>query len=149
MMSRIDNPESLGALSMHIRTVATTGLLAACGVVAAVLVTAQTPVGQQQVLPDTTAIPPAMIDAGRKIFHGRGTCFACHGMNLEGGPIAPTLKEHSWKDAKNGDLGAIYHVVTHGVKGTAMVSHPGGIADADAVNVAAYVWSVGHRGTKP
>ena len=123
---------------MHIRTVATTGLLAACGVVAAVLV-----------VPDTTASPPAMIDAGRKIFHGRGTCFACHGMNLEGGPIAPTLKEHSWKDAKNGDLGAIYHVVTHGVTGTAMVSHPGGIADADAVNVAAYVWSVGHRGTKP
>ena len=135
---------------MHIRIVAATAVSVACAVVAATLVTAQaSPVGKQQVLPDTTAIPPATIDAGRKIFHGRGTCFACHGMNLEGGPIAPTLKEHSWKDAKNGDLGAIYYVVTHGVKGTAMVSHPGGIADADAVNVAAYVWSVGHRGTKP
>lgn len=107
------------------------------------------PVVQQVALPDTNAIPPAMVNAGRKIFHGRGSCLACHGMNLEGGPIAPTLKEHSWKDAKNGDLAAIYYVVTHGVKGTAMVSHPGGISDDDAVNVASYVWSVGHRGTKP
>ena len=122
----------------------------ACALTAAAFAAAQAPAAaQQHVLPDTTAIPPAMIDAGRKIFHGRGTCFACHGMNLEGGPIAPTLKEHSWKDAKNGDLGAIYYVVTHGVKGTAMVSHPGGIADADAVNVASYVWSVGHRATRP
>lgn len=111
---------------------------------------AQAPAGAQQpALPDTNAIPPATVDAGRKIFHGRGTCFACHGMNLEGGPIAPTLKQHSWKDAKNGDLSAIFYVVTHGVTGTAMVSHPGGISDADAVNVASYVWSVGHRGVKP
>ena len=135
---------------MHIRSVAAAGLPIAGAIVAAALATAQAPPArQQQVLPDSNAIPPAMIDAGRKIFHGRGTCFACHGMKLEGGPIAPTLKEHSWKDAKNGDLGAIYYVVTHGVKGSAMVSHPGGIADADAVNVAAYVWSVGHRAATP
>ena len=135
---------------MHVRIVAAAGLPVACAVVVAALATAQaSSIGQQQVLPDTNAIPPAMIDAGRKTFHGRGTCFACHGTNLEGGPIAPTLKEHSWKDAKNGDLGAIYYVVTHGVKGSAMVAHPGGIADADAVKVAAYVWSVGHRDTKP
>lgn len=135
---------------MRIRIVAVAGVPTACALAAAALAAAQAPVpGRQQVLPDTNAIPPAMIDAGRKIFHGRGSCFACHGMNLEGGPIAPTLKEHSWKDAKNGDLAAIYHVVSNGVKGTMMVAHPGGIADADAVNVAAYVWSVGHRGTKP
>ncbi len=121
-----------------------------CALTAAAFSTARARLeAQQPALPDTHAIPPAMIDAGRKIFHGRGSCFACHGTNLEGGPIAPTLKEHSWKDAKNGDLGAILHVVTTGVKGTMMVAHPGGIADADAVNVAAYVWSVGHRGTKP
>lgn len=117
---------------------------------AAALATAQAPAaGQQPTLPDTNAVAPAVVDAGRKIFHGRGTCFGCHGMMLEGGPIAPTLKEHSWKDAKGGDLSAIYYVVTHGVKGTAMVSHPGGISDADAANVAFYVWSVGHRGAKP
>ena len=107
------------------------------------------PAVQQQVLPDTNAISPEMVTAGRKVFHGQGSCFACHGMNLEGGPIAPTLKSHAWKDAKGGDLIAIYYVITHGVNGTAMVSHPGGISDADAVRVATYIWSVGHRGAKP
>ena len=135
---------------MRLRTVAMVVAPVAGVLTAAVFATAHARLAAQQpVLPDTSAIPSAMIDAGRKTFHGRGTCFACHGTNLEGGPIAPTLKEHSWKDAKNGDLGAIYYVVSHGVKGTAMVAHPGGIADADAVNVAAYVWSVGHRATKP
>jgi mono/diheme cytochrome c family protein len=103
----------------------------------------------QDALPDTSAITPDMVDAGRRVFHGQGTCFACHGANLEGGPIAPTLKPHAWKDAKGGELGAIYYVVTHGVSGTAMVSHPGGISDADAAHAAEYIWSVGHRGAKP
>jgi mono/diheme cytochrome c family protein len=120
----------------------------ALGVV--VLATAQHPsTVQQEALPDTNAITPDMVNAGRRVFHGQGTCFACHGMNLEGGPIAPTLKPHAWKDAKGGDLSAIYYVITHGVNGTAMVSHPGGISDADAVRAATYIWSVGHRGAKP
>ena len=104
---------------------------------------------QSAAFPDSSAISPEMVSAGRRIFHGQGTCFGCHGMNLEGGPIAPTLKGHAWKDAKGGELSAIYRIVTHGVPGTAMVAHPGGISDADAARVAAYVWSVGHRGEKP
>src|SRR5665213_3178443 len=63
---------------------------------------------QPFVLPDTNAITPEMVNAGRVIFHGQGTCFACHGAGLEGGPIAPTLKPHAWKDAKTGSLPAIY-----------------------------------------
>jgi len=104
---------------------------------------------QQEALPDTNAIPPDMVSDGRRIFHGKGTCFACHGARLEGGPIAPTLKPHAWKDAKGGDLSAIHYVVTHGVSGTAMVSHPGGISDAEAIRVAVYIWAVGHRGATP
>jgi mono/diheme cytochrome c family protein len=104
---------------------------------------------QTPALPDTSAITPEMVNAGRKIFHSQGTCFACHGMQLEGGPVAPTLKPHAWRDAKGGELSAIFYVVTHGVQGTLMVSHPGGISDADAVRVATYIWSVGHRGAKP
>lgn len=99
--------------------------------------------------PDTSAITPAMIDAGRRIFHGKGMCFACHGMKLQGGPVAPPLLPHQWKDAKGGELSAIFYVDTHGVTGTVMIAHPGGISDAEAGQVAAYIWSVGHRGTKP
>lgn len=107
------------------------------------------PARQQEALPDTSAIPPEMVNDGRRIFHGKGTCFACHGAHLEGGPIAPTLKPHAWKDAKGGDLSAIHYVVTHGVSGTPMVSHPGGISDAEAIRVAVYIWAVGHRGATP
>ena len=99
--------------------------------------------------PDTAAITPQMVDLGRAIFHGKGTCFACHGQNLEGGQIAPTLKPHAWRDAKNGDFAAIYYVATHGVPSTLMVSHPGGISDAEAKAVASYVWSVGQGKAKP
>ena len=98
---------------------------------------------------DSTAITPEAIATGRQIFHGKGMCFACHGARLEGGPIAPPLKPHNWKDAKGGDLDAIFYVDTHGVQGTAMVPHPGGITDAEASKVAAYIWSVGHRGVQP
>ncbi len=92
---------------------------------------------------------PAAIGGGREIFHGAGSCQVCHGPNLEGGPMAPTLKTHPWKDAKGGGYDAILNVVMKGVPGTAMVSHPGGISDEDARRVAAYVWAVGHGKATP
>ncbi len=101
------------------------------------------------IAPDTNAITPAAVDMGRAIFHGKGTCFACHGMRLEGTQIAPTLKQHAWRDAKNGEFSEIFRVVTHGVPSTLMVSHPGGISQAEALSVASYVWSVSHRNAKP
>lgn len=103
----------------------------------------------QQVTPDTAAITPQAIDAGRAIFHGKGTCFACHGAQLEGTQLAPTLKPHAWRDAKNGQLDEIFRVVTHGVPSTVMVAFPGGISRADALNVASYIWSVNNRNAKP
>jgi mono/diheme cytochrome c family protein len=104
---------------------------------------------KQTVLPETGQITTAMIKSGRDVFHGQGNCFACHGQDLEGTPIAPTLQKHAWKDAKDGTLAEIYRVVTHGVDGTAMVSHPGGISDAQAVYAAVYVWSVSQGKAKP
>ena len=99
--------------------------------------------------PDTSAITPAMVDLGRAIFHGKGTCFACHGQKLEGSQIAPTLKPHAWRDAKNGEFAAIYRVATHGVPSTLMVAYPGGISPAEAMAVASYVWSVSKGKAKP
>jgi len=99
--------------------------------------------------PDSSKITPAMVDAGRAIFHGKGTCFACHGMQLEGSQVAPTLKVHAWRDAKNGEFPAIFYVVTHGVSGTLMVAFPGDISRAEALDVASYVWSVGHGKAAP
>jgi mono/diheme cytochrome c family protein len=97
--------------------------------------------------PDSTS--QAAIDAGRDVFHGAGNCFVCHGANLEGGPMAPTLLAHQWKDAKGGGYAAILGVIVNGVPGTAMVSHPSGISHEDAQRVAAYVWAVSHGKAKP
>ena len=104
---------------------------------------------QAAVAPDSSAITPAMVDAGRAIFHSKGTCFACHGPQLEGTQVAPTLKPHAWRDAKNGDFAAIFYVVTHGVPSTLMVAFPGGITRTEAMNVASYVFSVGRGRAKP
>lgn len=99
--------------------------------------------------PDTSAITPEMVDLGRAIFHGQGTCFACHGQQLEGTQIAPTLMPHAWRDAKNGEFANIYYVATHGVPSTLMVAYPGGISREQARAVAAYVWSVSTGKVKP
>ena len=99
--------------------------------------------------PDTLAITSAMVTAGRSIFHSKGTCFACHGMNLEGTQVAPTLVKKVWKDAKGGDLKAIFGIISKGVPSTVMAAFPGGISRADAVAVASYIWSVNNRKEKP
>lgn len=120
------------------------------GVALALLLAPATAAGQARgEAPDTAAITPAMVVAGRAIFRTRGACFACHGAKLEGTQIAPTLVKQQWRDARDGELGNIFYVVTHGVPGTLMVAFPGAISKQDAANVAAYVWSVNHRGAKP
>ena len=98
---------------------------------------------------DPAAITPAMVELGRAIFHGKGSCFACHGAALEGTQVAPTLKSHAWRDAKNGEYAAIFGVITKGVPGTVMVAFPGGISKSEALSVASYVWQVGQQKTKP
>lgn len=126
------------------------------GVVAILLAIAGWPVARHQFIAsgergatiDTSDVTPEVVSKGRGIFHGVGNCAVCHGQRLEGG-VGPTLLNHAWKDAKGGDLPAIYAVVTHGVANTAMVAHPGGINDTQALQVASYVWAVGREKAKP
>ena len=46
--------------------------------------------------PAAAMLTPATVDAGRKIFHGKGSCSGCHGGKLQGGPIAPALTGPSY-----------------------------------------------------
>jgi mono/diheme cytochrome c family protein len=98
--------------------------------------------------PDSALLTPAIIDQGRKIFHGAGNCYACHGDKLEGGPIAPTLKGPTWRHI-DGTYDAIIHRIDEGMPGTAMVSHPGGISEQQVLVVATYIYAVSHGLTKP
>ncbi|GIV80372.1 MAG: hypothetical protein KatS3mg050_4766 [Litorilinea sp.] len=89
-----------------------------------------------------------MIEQGRLVYREAGTCFACHGAQLEGGPIAPNLNDNQWKNG-SGDYADILNVIRNGVPGTAMAAYPGGISDEQAQQVAAYVWAVAHQRTTP
>lgn len=98
--------------------------------------------------PDSALLTPAMIDGGRRIFHGKGTCTACHGDKLQGGPIAPALTGKSWRHI-NGGFDAIVDRIDNGLSGTLMVPHPGGISEAQVFLVATYVYAVSHGLDKP
>ena len=124
-------------------------LIALLGLTLALLVTAGTAAAQQSPEPDTLTITPAMVGAGRAIFHGKGSCFACHGAKLEGTQVAPTLIKKVWRDAKGGDYKAIFFIITHGVPSTVMVAFPGGVTRPEAMSLAAYIWSINNRQEKP
>jgi mono/diheme cytochrome c family protein len=98
--------------------------------------------------PDSTLLSPAMIDAGRRVFHGKGTCSGCHGAKLQGGPIAPALTGPSWRHI-TGTFDAVVDRIDNGLPGTLMVPHPGGITESQVFLVASYIYAVSHRMTKP
>ncbi len=91
-----------------------------------------------------TDVTEDMVEQGRLVFAGAGTCFACHGAQLEGGPIAPNLKDDQWRNG-TGNFAFILETVRNGVSGTAMATYPGGISDEQAQQVAAYVWAVANN----
>lgn len=97
---------------------------------------------------DSSLVTPDLIEQGRAVFHGKGTCHACHGDKLQGGPIAPSLRGGTWRHI-NGSLAGITNRVTNGLKGSIMMPHPGGISDAQIRAVAAYVYAVSHGMTDP
>lgn len=103
-----------------------------------------------EVAQDTTEvrITQDMIEAGRRIFHERGTCVNCHGADLGEGPVAPSLKDDRWRNG-SGTYRDILDVVRNGVQGTAMTAYPAGITDAMAKKAAAYVWAVSQGKTEP
>lgn len=99
-------------------------------------------------VPDSEVMTPAIIDQGRKLFHGRGTCFACHGDKLQGGPIAPSLQGPKWRHI-DGTFESIVHRIDEGYPGTAMVGHPGNITEAQVLMAAVYIYAVSHGVAKP
>ena len=98
--------------------------------------------------PDSALLTSAMIDAGRKVFHGKGNCYACHGDKLQGGPVAPALTGKAWRHI-SGSFDAIVDRVDNGLAGTLMVPHPGGITETQVFLVATYIYSVSHGMAKP
>jgi mono/diheme cytochrome c family protein len=99
-------------------------------------------------VPDSSLLTPAVIDAGRKVFHGAGSCSGCHGDKLQGGPIAPALTGAKWRHI-DGSFEAIVDRVNSGLAATLMVPRPGGITETQVFMVATYIYAVSHGQVKP
>ena len=88
-----------------------------------------------------------MVMSGQAIFGGAGMCFACHGANGSGSPLAPPLNENTWLHI-DGSFDAIVEIVTTGVPTpmefpAAMLPRGGSaITDDQVREVAAYVYSI-------
>lgn len=93
-------------------------------------------------------ITGGMIEEGRQIFRDQGACFSCHGKDLEGGPVAPSLTDDQWRNG-TGTYQDILETIRNGVDGTAMSAYPAGISDEMARKVAAYVWAVSQGRAEP
>ena len=102
----------------------------------------------QAVAADTAVLSDQVIDAGRTIFHASGTCHACHGDDLQGGPMAPSLRGPKWRHI-DGSFREILLRIREGRDGTLMVASPGDISGPEALQVATYVWAVSQGKAKP
>ena len=90
-------------------------------------------------LPDS----PDTIEKGKALYHGKGTCFNCHGQEGAGdGSLASQLnppprnfRHHGfWRHRTEGE---IFWVIKHGSPGTSMVGFAGQLTDDD-------MWAIVH-----
>ena len=102
---------------------------------------------------DASSITPQMVALGDSIFKGQaggGTCYACHGMEAKGGPVAPDLTDAQWLNG-DGSYGFIVQTVREGVPQPKQHPAPmppmgGASLSPDQVKaVAAYVYSLSHK----
>ncbi len=79
---------------------------------------------------------PAAVHRGKLIY--TGTCGAyCHPASPEAATDAPYLFDCAWKDGGTDEQ--IHYTITHGVKGTRMVSFAGALSDEDIWKVIAFL----------
>jgi mono/diheme cytochrome c family protein len=85
--------------------------------------------------------------SGNAIFEGKGMCFACHGKDARGTPLAPNLTDTEWLNV-DGSLPAIIALIEKGVpkpkKHPAPMPPMGGakLSRAELEAVAAYVFGL-------
>lgn len=87
------------------------------------------------------------VASGREIFAGSGNCYACHGEDAKGTPIAPDLTDDGWLLRLDGSYAAVAELIREGVPKPVKYSPmpPMGGADLDDSEVcaaAAYVLSL-------
>lgn len=115
--------------------------------------TSGAPIAHASAAAGVAGCPPVsqdLVDEGRAVFSGTGTCFACHGVTASGTAIGPNLTDAPWLNI-DGSYAAIVGLVRTGVPHPKQYSAPmpalGGAAlsEAQVCAVAGYVYSVSHH----
>jgi mono/diheme cytochrome c family protein len=84
---------------------------------------------------------PDVIEKGKALYHGKGTCVTCHGVSGRGDGVAAVGLEPSprnfhhrgfWRHRTDGE---IFWVIKHGIAGTAMAPFGGMLTDEE-------IWSI-------
>jgi mono/diheme cytochrome c family protein len=97
---------------------------------------------------DAKQAPATVIDEGKALYEGKGTCFNCHGKSGKGDGPAGAMLDPGPRDFTNCDFqakrtdGELFWTVKNGVQGTGMVSFaPGIVTEEEAWKILAYVRS--------
>lgn len=90
---------------------------------------------------------------GKIIYHGKGKCILCHGVNGDGnGPAAVnpdsqpsprSFRNMDWQKARTD--GELKWVITYGVQGSGMQGHGDTLTDSEMWQVILYIRSLGHK----
>ena len=126
-------------------------MLALCVCMASTVPAAERPLMQPRVPEDQLAVSraiqipfpdsPDVLEKGKGLYHGKGTCFNCHGKNGAGDGVAamgldpsPRNFHHHgfWRHRTEGE---IFWVIKHGSPGTGMVGFGAVLTDEE-------IWSI-------
>lgn len=106
---------------------------------------------QDMQLPE--GVTQAMVDQGRELFNGSGTCFACHGQGGPGTTLGPNLTDDEWIHIQ-GDVtvDALVQQINTGVAepeqfpGVMLPRAGANLTDEQVRSIAAYVYTLSHGG---
>ena len=100
-----------------------------------------------QALTSPLADSPEIVEKGKALYNGKGTCFNCHGKSGEGdGPVAAGL-DPSPRNFHNQDFwrhrteGEVFWAIKNGLSGTGMIGFDGQLTDEEIWAIIQYLRS--------
>lgn len=97
---------------------------------------------------EAKSAPANIVEEGKALYEGKGTCFNCHGKSGKGDGMAGAMLDPGPRDFTNCAFqktrtdGELFWAVKHGIQGTGMVSlSPAVVSEEEAWKIIAYVRS--------
>ncbi len=104
---------------------------------------------------DARRAPAKIVEEGKALYEGKGTCFNCHGKSGKGDGAAGAMLNPSPRDLTNCQFqnarsdGELFWIIKNGSPGSGMISLvPGTLTEEEAWKVIAYVRSFCAKGGK-